>query len=203
MRHAALQRIDHVLGLHRLYWIPSGASANEGLYVHYRAEEMYAALLLESHRHQCELAGEDLGTVPEEVRPALQRRGLYRLYVAQFSRGEEQPAANSLASLSTHDTRTFARFADEELEGDVDELLQMWTTELAASAAAVVMVTLEDLWCEQHSQNVPGTASAGNWIQRLRFSLPDLMANKRVLALLSLVAARRKKLGLSVTKRES
>ncbi len=114
--HATMLRIDHGMGLHRLYWIPEGMPATEGVYVRYRPEEQYAVFVLESHRHQCSLAGEDLGTVPEYVPPAMRRHGLHRLFVVQFAlpgeSGESmQPVpAEAVASLNTHDTPTFASF---------------------------------------------------------------------------------------------
>lgn len=116
LRHAGLVRIDHVMGLHRLFWIPQGADATEGLYVRYRADELYAILCLESHRHGTAIAGEDLGTVPPAVRPAMERRGFYRMFVVPFelsARGEKplpEPPAASLASLNTHDMPTFRAF---------------------------------------------------------------------------------------------
>jgi 4-alpha-glucanotransferase len=77
-------RIDHVMGLHRLYWIPSGMKANQGAYLRYPARELYAILSVESHRHRTILAGEDLGTVPPEVREAMDRHGLRRMFVVPF-----------------------------------------------------------------------------------------------------------------------
>lgn len=122
VRHAGLVRIDHAMGLHRLFWIPEGAPTRDGVYVYYPAGEMYAIISLESHRHQCAVTGEDLGTVPEYVRPAMEHHGLSRLYVAQFSlpgggpeeqpgdgerRDIDPPPAGSVASLNTHDMPTF------------------------------------------------------------------------------------------------
>lgn len=114
--HAGMLRIDHALGLHRMYWVPDGASAKHGLYVHYNAGEMYAILSLESHRQRCAVTGEDLGTVPDYVRPSMQRHGLSRLYVGQFSVPDREGAAmyepprDVVASLNTHDTPTWSGF---------------------------------------------------------------------------------------------
>ena len=116
MSAATMLRIDHVMGLHRLYWVPAGASARHGVYVRYPADELYAIFCLESQRHRCAIAGEDLGTVPDEVRPALKRHGIAGLYVGQFAMpgraGERMadPGAEQVASLDTHDTPTFAGF---------------------------------------------------------------------------------------------
>lgn len=109
-------RVDHVMGLHRLYCVPRGFAATDGVYVRYRPEEIYAVFALESHRNQCALAGEDLGTVPDEVRPAMRRHGVASLFVGQFAmpgrpgEGMAAPAADHVASLNTHDTPTFAGY---------------------------------------------------------------------------------------------
>jgi 4-alpha-glucanotransferase len=114
VRAAGMLRIDHVMGLFRLYCIPSGRRATDGVYLRYQHEELLAILVLESHRAHCALAGEDLGTVPPEVRPAMIAHGVHRLHVGQWHlplrAGEvPQPAPpGSIASLNTHDTPTFA-----------------------------------------------------------------------------------------------
>lgn len=116
MRHASLLRVDHVMGLHRQFWVPSGSSAREGVYVRYPAETLYAVLCLESWRARCEVAGEDLGTVPETIRATMVRRGVLRSYVLAFSlprQAGETPAPvppGSVASFGTHDLFPFAGF---------------------------------------------------------------------------------------------
>jgi 4-alpha-glucanotransferase len=138
MRHASMLRVDHVMGLHRLYCVPAGLSAKDGIYLRYPAEELYAILTLESHRHRCVVVGEDLGTVPDYVRPAMTRHGFSRLHVAQFAMppavGEppgETPVA-SVASLNTHDTPTFAgwwRGCDVEDRLDLDLITELRAAE--------------------------------------------------------------------------
>ncbi len=114
MKVAGMLRIDHVMGLFRLYCVPSGRPATDGVYLRYAAEEMLAILALESVRARCALVGEDLGTVPERVRPAMARHGMFRLHVGQWflpAKPGDHPAAapaESVASLNTHDTATFA-----------------------------------------------------------------------------------------------
>jgi 4-alpha-glucanotransferase len=116
MRHTGMLRIDHVMGLHRLYWIPEGHSAAEGAYVHYIADELYAILCLESQRHKTVLVGEDLGTVPPEVPKRMAGHRLRRMYVVQYSLTPKPkavpPPQNSVASLNTHDMPPFAAFCE-------------------------------------------------------------------------------------------
>lgn len=114
-RYAGILRIDHIMRLHRLFWIPDGFEPNQGVYVRYRPEEVYAILTLESYRNQTVLVGEDLGTVPPEVRPAMARHGMNRMYVVHYelaanSRALQSPSLNMVASLNTHDMPPFAAF---------------------------------------------------------------------------------------------
>jgi 4-alpha-glucanotransferase len=116
LRHAGTMRIDHVMGLHRLFWVPHGASATDGVYVRYRPEEWYAILCLESRRNDTVIVGEDLGVVPARVRQAMNRHGLYRSYVLELElkgrpgRAANPSSPNSMASLNTHDLPTFAGY---------------------------------------------------------------------------------------------
>src|SRR5262249_39103646 len=114
MRVSGMLRIDHVMGLFRLYCVPSGLPATAGVYLRYPYEELLAVLALESSRSRCALVGEDLGTVPEEVRPAMARHGLSGTNVGQGSfRAEPGKSAEPsppewVAGLNTHDMATFA-----------------------------------------------------------------------------------------------
>ena len=114
MHHARLLRIDHVMGLHRLYWVPRGFEARQGTYVNYPAEELHAIFNLESHRNRTRLVGENLGTVPPAVNESMERHGLREMFVVQFEERPDpkaalrSPPALSVASLNTHDTPTFA-----------------------------------------------------------------------------------------------
>jgi 4-alpha-glucanotransferase len=114
MRHAGALRLDHVMSLVRLYWIPDGFPATEGVYVRYPRDELLALLLLEASLHRTLLIGEDLGTVPEEVRATMRTRELLHMFVLQFAftGGRTLPRAprGVVASLGTHDTPTFAGF---------------------------------------------------------------------------------------------
>jgi len=129
LRYARFLRIDHVMGLHRLYWIPEGLKGDRGLYVQYPAEEMYAILTLESHRAGAGIVGENLGVVPPEVNSAMRRHNVRELYVAQYETAVRSrksvlrdPPAGCVASLNTHDLFPFQGFLDEV---DIDERVQL------------------------------------------------------------------------------
>lgn len=116
LQYSGMLRIDHVMGLHRLFWIPHGFEPTQGVYVRYPFEEFYAVLNLESHRHRARIVGENLGTVPAQVNTALEKHRIYGMYVGQFGiRPDaqsvlEEIAPRTVASLNTHDTPTFAAF---------------------------------------------------------------------------------------------
>jgi|Deesub1362B_J571_1020462.scaffolds.fasta_scaffold00171_28 4-alpha-glucanotransferase len=118
MEHAGLLRIDHALGLFRLFWIPQGMKPSEGAYVRYPWRELLSILALEAHRARCAIVAEDLGTVPPEVRHSLQARRMlsYRVfyYERQYPRAELTPPGGypslALCSVSTHDLPTLWGF---------------------------------------------------------------------------------------------
>jgi len=103
-------RIDHVMGLFRLWWVPLGArDPSAGAYVRYPAREMLDILALESVRAGCGVVGEDLGTVESGVRSELHRRGLLSYRLAWFeSRPPDRYPTQALAALTTHDLPTAA-----------------------------------------------------------------------------------------------
>jgi 4-alpha-glucanotransferase len=111
-RISGVLRIDHIMAWTRLYWIPQGMGKDEGTYVSYPAEELFAVLALESHRNRCEVVGENLGTVPPEIGEALPRHQIRGMYLAQFTASEDpavSPASGrDMALIGTHDTPTFA-----------------------------------------------------------------------------------------------
>ncbi|HET7251236.1 MAG TPA: 4-alpha-glucanotransferase, partial [Gemmatimonadales bacterium] len=91
---AGVLRVDHVMAWTRLYVIPHGMALSEGTYVSYPAEELFAILTLESHRHHCEIVGENLGTVPPEIDEALPRHKIWGMYLAEFQdwKGKKEEA---------------------------------------------------------------------------------------------------------------
>jgi 4-alpha-glucanotransferase len=107
--HGGGVRIDHVMGLFRLYWIPVDASAHSGTYVRYPADELLAILAVESHRAGAWVAGEDLGTVEPAVRERLAAEDILSHRLLWFE--DAPPAAypwRSIAAVTTHDLPTIA-----------------------------------------------------------------------------------------------
>lgn len=148
MEPAALVRLDHVMQLHRLYWIPDGAAPTDGVYVRYPAEEMAAVVAIESHRSLCDVAGEDLGTVHDTLRDLMRRRGIRRTHVLGFDLGRaaEIPAPElfdvspgAVATAGTHDMVPLAGLR-EGLDLDEREALGLLSpdeaTELRTRRAA-------------------------------------------------------------------
>jgi 4-alpha-glucanotransferase len=145
-RHGGALRIDHVMRLFRLYWIPDSLDATEGAYVREQSEDFLRVLALESVRNQVVVVGEDLGTVEPAVRETLSRFGIlsYRLFyfekdnAGEFRRYGEYPA-QALVSSTTHDLPTLAGYwvcADIEARhgaGVVDEAA--YASQMAQRAA--------------------------------------------------------------------
>jgi 4-alpha-glucanotransferase len=109
LRHARALRIDHVMGLFRLFWVPLGAAATDGTYVRYPSDHLLAIAAVESHRARAAIIGEDLGTVEPGVREELAACGMpsYRLLWFDGTPPSEFPA-QSLAAVTTHDLPTIA-----------------------------------------------------------------------------------------------
>jgi 4-alpha-glucanotransferase len=119
MRHAGVLRIDHVMSLQRLYWIPRGMAGSAGAYVSYPFWELVRLVALESHRHRCAVIGEDLGTVPDGFRETLRAANILSYRVVHFERrwdsdvsyippAEYPPLA--AASAATHDLPSLKGF---------------------------------------------------------------------------------------------
>jgi len=102
-------RIDHVMGLFRLFWIPANLPASEGTYVRYPAKELLAVITIESQRARALVVGEDLGTVEEGVRATLRRQKILSYRLLWFESGSvKRFPKNALSAISTHDLFTLA-----------------------------------------------------------------------------------------------
>jgi 4-alpha-glucanotransferase len=115
MRYAGAIRLDHVLGLMRLYVIPRGLSAVQGAYIELPLFSMLSVVAEESRKHRCIVIGEDLGTVPDNFRATLAAWGIWSYLVMMFEREHDgsfrSPATypeKALATFNTHDLPTFA-----------------------------------------------------------------------------------------------
>jgi 4-alpha-glucanotransferase len=189
LRHAGGLRIDHVLGLFRLWWIPSGEDPSRGAYVRSHTDELLEIVALESQRAGAVVIGEDLGTVPPGVRSELRRRRLLSTRLALFERG--LPATyprQSFAAVTTHDLPTMAGLwsgtdlDDQAASGitpDADALallrsrlaraagvaadahapVEQLHRRVAASPSMLVAATLEDALCVEERPNLPGTVA--------------------------------------------
>ncbi|HSV02869.1 MAG TPA: glycogen debranching protein GlgX [Phenylobacterium sp.] len=140
MRHAGALRIDHILGLQRLFWVPDGAEGSDGAYVSYPLDDLLGVLALESVRAGCLVIGEDLGTVPEGLRARLAEARVYGYSVLPFERDGEAfrpPGAyrrKALACAATH---------------DLPPLAGWWAGADLAERAALGLLTSEDLTSAQ------------------------------------------------------
>jgi 4-alpha-glucanotransferase len=113
MRHFGALRLDHVMALFRQWWVPVGLGATEGGYVHYPVDDLMSVLALESATHRCLVVGEDLGTVPDEVRRAMAEFAVYSYKVLLFEKHGDgafrrpgEYVRRAIATVTTHDLPT-------------------------------------------------------------------------------------------------
>ena len=113
MQYAKILRLDHIMGLHRIYAIPDGMDPKSGTYIRYRENEFFALLLIEAERAGVRIVGENLGTVPEAIDAALANHDCLGMWVLPFEGGDHPAVAikkaprRSLACLNTHDMVPF------------------------------------------------------------------------------------------------
>jgi 4-alpha-glucanotransferase len=189
--HAAGIRLDHVMSLFRLFWIPAGGGAAGGAYVRYPASDLLAILAAESHRRRAFVIGEDLGLVEPSVRRTLRRRGAlsYSLLWFEGPTPDRWPK-NAVAAVGTHDLPTIAgiwnlsepdhrqhrlrqRLVDVTHAPDGTASIEVTASTyaaLAASRSRIVLASLEDALSVEERPNVPGTTTEWpNW----RLALPQ------------------------------
>lgn len=197
LRHGMGLRIDHVMGLFRLFWIPAGAGPANGGYVRYPSADLLAILAVESARARAVVVGEDLGTVERGVREELARRRIlsYRLLWFEDRPPAEYPV-DALAALTTHDLPTLAgvwngtdgdselrerlcRFGGARDDASVEEVAETVYGTLAKGASRLVAATLEDAVGVEERPNRPGTVDNRNWSIALPYELEELIADPR------------------------
>ena len=138
MRHAGAIRIDHAFQLQRLYVVPDGLSATEGVYLTFPFQAMLAVLRIESHRARALVIAEDLGTAPDGFSDAIMASGLLSYRILNFERehggafkAPESYPRNALAAIATHDLPTFAGWW-KGLDTNLRETFDVFTPEQAA-----------------------------------------------------------------------
>jgi 4-alpha-glucanotransferase len=197
-RHAAGIRLDHVMGLFRLFWIPDGMGAPQGAYVRYPAAILLGLLARESRRAGAFVVGEDLGLVEPTVRRHLRRRGSmsYRLLWFESSDPSSWPR-DAVAAVGTHDLPTVAGIwmltePDQRLHHLREKLVSMTHlpdstppidvavaayTALARGRPRIVLASLEDALGVHQRPNVPGTTTEfPNWRRALPLELEEVEA---------------------------
>jgi 4-alpha-glucanotransferase len=171
MRYFAALRLDHVMSLYRLWWVPRGLLSKDGTYVHYPLEDLIAIMALESERAECLVIGEDLGTVPEAMTIAMEHYRAYHYKVLLFEQepnGKFKPpdayVPTALAVVTTHDLPTLRGWWEE---GDLtlrDRLDLYPSAEFKAQAHAaraaerrelLLALVAENLWRWSPDQPLP------------------------------------------------
>ena len=204
-RHAAMLRIDHVMAVHRLWWIPDGNAADRGVYVRYPHEELLAVIAASAAVADVPVVGENLGTVPPEVVAALDDVEMLGMYEEQFTTGDDELAdvpERSVAGLRTHDMAAFAEHvATTDLERytanlaaargtPIDDLLDAVLERLADSDARMIIADLDDLVEERRPHNLPGRIVPGTWQRRLDRPASEVFTDEAVQRRLRIVNRR-------------
>ena len=194
-RHAAMLRIDHVMAVHRLWWVPDGVTADRGVYVRYPHDEMLAVISASAAAAGVAVVGENLGTVPPEVVAALDAVEMLGMFEEQFVTGDSPlPAVpeRTVAGIRTHDMAAFAEHvATTDLSGyrrelarageDVQtDLVDAALSRLVHSDARMVVADLDDLLDETRPHNLPGRVVPGIWQRRLDRPISETFADPTV-----------------------
>lgn len=178
VRHTGLLRIDHLMSLERLWWIPEGAGATEGVYVRYPTDELFAVIAIESFRARAAVVGENLGTVTDDVNAAMQRWGMLGMYELQFETwgpverdALPPPDPDTVAGLNTHDMPTFAGYwagADIGVRRELDLIDDAEAEQLHAerrhSDDALALVLGRDLGREVPAEPGPALEASLEWL---------------------------------------
>jgi 4-alpha-glucanotransferase len=171
MRYVAALRLDHVMSLYRLWWVPRGLLSKDGTYVHYPLEDLIAIMALESERNACLVIGEDLGTVPEAMTRAMEHYRAYHYKVLLF---EQEPSGRfkppsayvptALAVVTTHDLPTLRGWWEEgdlalrdklDLYPGAEFKAQAHATRASERRELLLALVAEDLWRWSPDQPLP------------------------------------------------
>ncbi len=198
-RHADVLRIDHAMAVHRLWWVPDGFSAHQGVYVTYPRDEILAVIAAAAAAAGVTIVGEDLGTVPSEVSEAFERWDVVGMYEEQFHLDDEELPhipARTVAGIRTHDMEPIAELVattdtseyrrrlgaahrceiDDSWESVVDQMLER----LSWSDAYLVIADLDDLLGERRPHNLPGRVGPELWSRRLDRPISETLGDHGV-----------------------
>ncbi len=176
MRHVAALRLDHVMSLYRLWWVPRGLLSKDGTYVHYPLDDLIAIMALESERNECLVIGEDLGTVPEAMTVAMEHYRAYHYKVLLFEQeanGRFKPpdayVPTALAVVTTHDLPTLRGWWEEgdltlrdrlDLYPSEDFKAQAHATRASERRELLLALVAENLWRWSPEQPLPAYSQA-------------------------------------------
>lgn len=201
-------RIDHVMGLSRLFWVPEGGTPADGAYVRFHGRELLELVALESARAAAVVVGEDLGTVEAGFREELAGAGILSTRLVWFE--QDPPEAwprQALALVTTHDLPTLAgmclgvdrpgpmwaqleRLVEQPADRPLAEVAEAIHRRLGASPPALAAATLEDLMGVVDRPNLPGTSDdeRPNWSMALPMPIDDLRESPDALRSLAALA---------------
>jgi 4-alpha-glucanotransferase len=213
-RHADILRIDHAMAVHRLWWVPDGFAATQGVYVTYPRDEILAVIAASAAAADVTIVGEDLGTVPNEVSEAFDRWDVLGMYEEQFHMDDEQLRhipARTVAGIRTHDMEPIAELVAThdttayrerlgaahgcEIADRWDEVVEQMLVRLAHSDAYLVVADLDDLLGDRRPHNLPGRVGPELWSRRLDRPTSETLDDPTVRRRLATLARRRNATG--------
>jgi 4-alpha-glucanotransferase len=198
-RHAGIVRIDHAMAVHRLWWVPHGRPATEGVYVRYPREEILTVIAAAAAAAGVTIVAEDLGTVPTEVSDAFDRWDVLGMYEEQFHLDDEPlptVPARSVAGIRTHDMTPIAAYVETHdtvgyrdrlgrahgvgIPPRWDAVVEQMLERLAKSDSYLVQADLDDLIGETRPHNLPGRVVPGLWARRFDRPTSEILADPDV-----------------------
>lgn len=175
MQYVSALRLDHVMSLYRLWWVPRGYPSKDGAYVHYPVDDLIAILALESQRNECIVIGEDLGTVAEPMTRAMERSRMYHYKVLLFEQeldGRFKPPSayvkSALATVTTHDLPTLRGWWEAH-DVDLRARLDLYPNDELKNQAHAVRES-------ERRHLLQALVDAGLWHWHPEQSLPDYSA---------------------------